>query len=256
MNHDELVKQQFNIQAKQFSTWSTTVNETYNRRFFQFCGIRPEDHVLDVACGSGAFSIFCAKQAARVTGVDISDNMLSYAQQQAQLEGLKNAEFKCHSVEHLPEPDSSFSIVLSKAAFHHFPSPNAVFLEMQRCCRPGGRLCIQDILAYADPEVDAYFEQLEKAIDRCHYRTWPKRLFLDMFEGAGITSPRAVEVQVPMAFDDYISHAAQDETARAEIEKLIQQGQENPAINAFLSRPNGRLSFTRNVLLIRGQKSD
>lgn len=256
MNQNDLVKAQFNIQADQFATWNTTINEDYNRRFFQFCGIKTEDHVLDVACGSGAFAIHCAQFAAKVSGVDISDNMLAIGQKQAEAMQLNNIDFQCHRVEELPKATASYSVVLSKAAYHHFPNPETVFSEMKRCCKPGGRICIQDILAYSDSYVDDYFERLEKAIDRCHYKTWPKRRFLDMFESSDIVAPRAVEVSILMDVEDYISHAVQDDLAREEIHQLLQKGMEDPVLAGVFVNQNGRFSFKRNVLLIRGQKAD
>jgi ubiquinone/menaquinone biosynthesis C-methylase UbiE len=70
--------------------------------------------------------------------------MLEQAQSLAQKRGLTNIYWQKGDIELLPFTDDSFSIVLSRYAFHHFLNPDLVLSEMVRVCRPGGRILIAD----------------------------------------------------------------------------------------------------------------
>jgi SAM-dependent methyltransferase len=68
-----IIKKQFNRQAKSFSSWSVTKNIEYMQAHFDFFRMNENDTMLDVACGTGEFSIFSAKRIKYVLGIDISD---------------------------------------------------------------------------------------------------------------------------------------------------------------------------------------
>ncbi len=53
MGSKELIKRQFDLQAKSFSSWSVTRNEEYMQAYFEFIGFEKGDELLDVACGTG-----------------------------------------------------------------------------------------------------------------------------------------------------------------------------------------------------------
>ena len=166
-----IVKERFDIQAKQFDDWHITGDEELLCSFFRFAGFAESDTLLDVACGTGRFSVYAAERIKSVCGADISQKMIGVAREHAARLGLLNIEFFTLEGESLPFPDGEFSVVTSKAAFHHMERYEQVFREMTRCCRTDGTVCIQDIVAYDRPEVDQYFERLELAIDSSHYRS-------------------------------------------------------------------------------------
>jgi len=53
----ELIRAPFNKQAENFSKWSVTQNEEYLEAYFTFCRMLQDDSLLDVACGTGEFSL-------------------------------------------------------------------------------------------------------------------------------------------------------------------------------------------------------
>ncbi len=79
MDSKEIVKRQFDIQAQNFSNWSVTKNEAYMQAYFEFIDLQKDDELLDVACGTGEFSVFCARRIKRVHGIDISAGMIELA---------------------------------------------------------------------------------------------------------------------------------------------------------------------------------
>lgn len=128
--------------------------------------VSPQDTVLDVACGSGIVACAFAKVADRVIGIDITPAMLEQATVLAEQKGLKNLSWQQGDIEKLPFPDESFSIVMSRYAFHHFLQPDVVMSEMMRVCRRGGRVLIADV-ALPQDRVKAY-DSIEKLRDPSH----------------------------------------------------------------------------------------
>ena len=102
-------------------------------------GVRPDDRVLDVGCGTGYF----ARRAATVigpngglVGVDPSTAVIEYARRK-----LPSAVFHVAGAQAIPEPERSFEVVVSSLAVHHIPSEDrpAAFGEMSRVLRPDSK---------------------------------------------------------------------------------------------------------------------
>lgn len=254
MNEKDIIKDQFNKQARKFSNWAVTQNLDYMQRYFEFCEMSPDDTLLDVACGSGEFATFCASRIAKVVGVDISDGMIDLGVKQARDCGLGNIEFACHDVDDLPFNDELFSCVISKSAFHHFADHHKVMKEMVRCCRKGGRISIQDIMAYEDKQVDKYFESLEKKIDISHNRTLSEADFIELFKRAGADVIRTATVEVELDFDEYVGHAVRTGESQKELESMLTEGLADPDISRYFVNKDGILYFRRNVFLALGRK--
>ncbi len=253
MDRKEIVKRQFNLQAQSFSNWSVTRNEEYMQAYFEFIGFDKGDELLDVACGTGEFSVFCARRIKGVHGIDISEGMIELAQKQASAAGLTNLTFECHDVEHIPCADSSFSVVQCRSAFHHMENYPRVFKEMLRCCRPDGRLAVQDIMAYEDPRVDSFFEALEKEVDVSHNATLHRQEFIDLFDRNRVEVIRSMAVEVELNFREYLGHAVQSESSVERIRELLEKGLQDREISRFLyMNKDNELAIKRTVFLILG----
>ena len=133
MDSKEIVKRQFDLQAQSFSNWSVTRNEEYMQAYFEFIGIGKRDELLDIACGTGEFSAFCAGRIKGVHGIDISEGMIELAKSHACANDMTNITFECHDVEHIPCASNSYSVVACRSAFHHMENYPGVFKEMLRC---------------------------------------------------------------------------------------------------------------------------
>ena len=255
MNTIETVKRQFDIQAKNFSNWSVTKNEEYMQAYFEFIGFEKEDELLDVACGTGELSVFCAKRIKRVHSIDISEGMIELAKENARASGLDNITFECHDVEHIPRPSNSFCVVQCRSAFHHMENYPLVFKEMLRCCRPNGRLALQDIMAYEDQRVNSFFEALEKQVDVSHNATLSKQDFVDLFTRNRVEVIRLFVVVIELNLREYLGHAFQSQGSLKKIEDLLKDGLQDIDISQFLYMNNdGKLTLKRSVFLILGQK--
>jgi ubiquinone/menaquinone biosynthesis C-methylase UbiE len=116
---------------------------TEAEREFVFGKIRAGQHVLDMGCGTGRFTVPLAECGAIVTGFDISRAMLDVADRKLTERGLK-ADLREGDMSALPFPDSSFDFVASMLALMHIPLDDrpAVFSEVQRVLKPGGRMLL------------------------------------------------------------------------------------------------------------------
>ena len=106
--------------------------------------------LLDVGCGAGQTAIPAGKCGARVTGVDIAENLVAYAQQRAHKAGIA-AKFEVGDAENLPCEASSFDYIISMFGAMFAPHPNKVVDEFARVTRPGGTLYMANWTASSMP---------------------------------------------------------------------------------------------------------
>ena len=158
-------------------------------------------------------------------------------------------------VENIPCVDNSFSVVQCRSAFHHMENSIQVFREMLRFCEPNGRLAVQDIIAYRDPKVNAFFEALEKNIDISHNSTLHKQEFIDLFDQNQVEVIRSFVVEIELNFHEYLGHAHQSERSLAKIKELLEDGLRDREISRFLyMNKEMELVIKRSVFLILGRK--
>ena len=110
--------------------------------------LAPGESVLDVGCGAGTDSLVAVQMVApdgTVTGLDMTDEMLAKARASAREMGAENAEFVAGEAEDLPFDEASFDVVVSNGVIDLVPDKDAVFSEILRVLRPGGRVQIADV---------------------------------------------------------------------------------------------------------------
>jgi SAM-dependent methyltransferase len=103
------------------------------------CEVRDGDRVLDVAAGSGNAAIPAARAGARVVASDLTPELLSAGQRQAQQQDLQ-LEWRRADAEALPFADGEFDIVMSCLGVMFAPHHQAAADELVRVCRPGGTI--------------------------------------------------------------------------------------------------------------------
>lgn len=105
----------------------------------ELAGVGSGASVLDVACGSGSVALTAARRGARVTGIDLTPQLVERAKENAALMQV-DATFAQGDVEELPLPDGQFDVVLSQFGHMFAPRPEVALREMLRVLKPGGTL--------------------------------------------------------------------------------------------------------------------
>jgi len=100
---------------------------------------RAGQRVLDVACGTGVVAVTAARLGARVTGLDLTPELLERARENAQIAGVE-IEWHQGDVEQLPFADGTYDMVLSQFGHIFAPRPDVAIAEMLRVLKPGGTI--------------------------------------------------------------------------------------------------------------------
>ena len=120
--------------------------------------IEPGAVLLDLGCGAGTDLLIAAQMVGpdgAVTGVDMTASMLERARASAREMGLANVEVHEGMIERLPLEDESVDVVISNGVIDLVPDKDAVFDEIDRVLRPGGRLQLADVVIHHEVSEDA-----------------------------------------------------------------------------------------------------
>ncbi len=135
-------------------------------------GLKPGDHLLDVACGTGLVAVESAKilgTAANITCLDPSEGMLSVARTKLA------ARFVQGRAESMPFPDNSFDFLTMGYALRHVSDLETTFREYRRVLKPGGKLLILEVTKppgrFANACFRLYFGRIYPALTQIFTRS-------------------------------------------------------------------------------------
>lgn len=120
--------------------------------------IQPGMRILDLGSGGGIDALIAAKlvgEHGHVYGVDMTDEMVTLARQNAEAAGAANVEFIHSTIQDISLPDGSVDVIISNCVINLCDRKADVFAEAHRLLAPGGKLVVSDIVAFAPVPVAA-----------------------------------------------------------------------------------------------------
>jgi arsenite methyltransferase len=159
--------------------------------------IKAGEIVLDLGSGAG-FDCFLASNKVgpedRVIGVDMTEEMVARARDNASKGGYENVEFRQGEIENLPVEDNAIDVIISNCVINLVPSKDKAFKESFRVLKPGGRLMVSDIVLLK--KLPDFVKDSIEAYVGCVAGAATKDRYLDAIKSAGFGNVTVIDETV------------------------------------------------------------
>jgi ubiquinone/menaquinone biosynthesis C-methylase UbiE len=253
--HQERILDQFTRQAMPFSTANTITDANALRMIVEAATPRPNDTVLDVACGGGIVVCAFAPEVKHVTGIDMTPAMLDQARQLAAAKGIGNVSWDQGDVGSLPYVDGTFDIVVTRFSMHHFLDPIAVLREMMRVCAPGGRVVVVDMYASDDAAKAAEWNRLEKLRDPSHVRCLTLSELKALFGRVGLPEAQATYYELRDEVRNLLRRSFPNPGDDVKIIEMFAASAEDDRLGIPVCRNGDQINYAYRVAILAARRS-
>ena len=156
--------------------------------------LQPGEVVLDLGSGGGLDCFLAAHKVGsqgKVIGLDMTPDMIQLARANAEELSLGNVEFRLGEMEHMPIESDSVDVVISNCVINLSPDKDTVFQEVFRALKPGGRLCVSDIVTRG--ELPASVRESLEQWAGCVAGALEEKEYLEKIRAAGFVQLEAQE---------------------------------------------------------------
>jgi SAM-dependent methyltransferase len=253
--HRRLILDQFTRQAVPFAQRHALSGAEADQLLIDLAGVGPADEVLDVACGPGIVACALAAVARHVTGIDLTPAMIAQAEAKQGEAGLDNLAWVVGDAVPLPFADRSFSVVVSRYSFHHFLEPRAVFAEMVRVTRPGGRVAVIDVYTSSPEQAEAY-DRVERWRDPSHVRALSITELTGLFRGGGLCDVRTAFYGVPVTLEGVLGASFPNPGYADRVREAFANDVGVDRLGVGATRRDGDIHFTFPTVVVAGTIPD
>jgi ubiquinone/menaquinone biosynthesis C-methylase UbiE len=213
------------------------------------------ERVLDIGTGAGHTALALARRVSTVALTDPVDAMLSTARRLFAEAGISNAEFVRAAAEHLPFADSSFDIVTTRLAAHHFDDVALAMREVARVLRPGGIFIFVDTVAPEDATSAAYQDEVETLRDPTHRRIYTERAWAAFIEQAGVRVEKTEVVRKAHGFEPWLERGGEDAATLARVRTRFLEAPASAVRDLEIVAVDGQVtSFTDRKLVLAARR--
>ena len=163
--------------------------------------LNPGETVLDLGSGGGIDVILSARRVGptgRAFGLDMTDEMLALARDNARAAGVENVDFLKGQIERVPLPDRSVDVIISNCVINLSADKDQALREAFRVLKPGGRFAVSDVVTRGEipsevqRSIELWVGCVAGALEESEYET---KLARAGFESVGIEPTRVYRVE-------------------------------------------------------------
>lgn len=165
--------------------------------------LKEGDVVLDLGSGAGFDAFLAAKkvgETGKVIGIDMTEEMIEKARENAKKSGFSNVEFREGDIENLPVDENTVDVVISNCVINLAPNKEKVFKEIYRVLKSGGRLMVSDVVL-VKPLQDE-LKNNEELLAGCVGGAILKQDYLELLGRAGFSDIK-IHKETPAFLEDY-----------------------------------------------------
>ncbi|GBE54983.1 MAG TPA: class I SAM-dependent methyltransferase [Euryarchaeota archaeon] len=173
--------------------------------------VKPWFKALDIACGRGFLLKRLSKRVEFAAGIDIAPGML--------IDSFKNSVLG--DAESLPFRSSSFNVVFTRFAFHHFPEPERVLREISEVLLKGGSFILADGVSSEKQKYSNYLNRLEKLRDPSHIRLYRESELIKILK-EGFDTIKVEHYPLKQSLREWLNRASCSADTKEELRKLME----------------------------------